>query len=191
MLVRNVLGISGAGDSHHGVFRIARRVAKDRLTSTMDPRPGTGTRPQPAASTVKGHIAIDPYAEIITATTVTAGNTGDAVAAGALLAGEAPTRAVNRPGSVDLIFSGHEGRRGRRPKVDRSTRQRSSPATTWSPSTPSTSTPGSSSDSRTVARCGSRPSSTHQPTCDACADCRTSTSCRPKAVTSTADCSHP
>ena len=38
----------------------------------------------------KGHIAIDPDAEIITATTVTAGNTGDAVAAGALLAGDVP-----------------------------------------------------------------------------------------------------
>jgi len=38
----------------------------------------------------RGHIAIDPDAEIITATTVTAGNTGDAVAAGALLAGDVP-----------------------------------------------------------------------------------------------------
>src|SRR5664280_3768539 len=41
----------------------------------------------------------------------------------------------------------------------------------------------------TVAPCGSRPSSTHRPTYAATAACNTSTSCRPRAVTSTPACS--
>jgi hypothetical protein len=40
---------------------------------------------------LKGHVAIDPEAEVITATTVTAGNTGDAAAAATLLAADLPT----------------------------------------------------------------------------------------------------
>jgi hypothetical protein len=54
---------------------------------------------------------------------------------------------VGRPDSVELIFTGHKGRRGRLPTSNRSTRPRSSPATPWSPPAPSTSTPGSSSTS--------------------------------------------
>ena len=38
----------------------------------------------------KGHIAIDPDAEVITATAVTAGNTGDAACAVGLLATDIP-----------------------------------------------------------------------------------------------------
>ena len=48
------------------------------------------------SSALKGHIAIDPDAEVITATAVTAGNTGDAASAVALLAGDVPD-----PGSTD------------------------------------------------------------------------------------------
>jgi len=40
---------------------------------------------------LKGHVGIDPDSEIITATTVTAGNTGDAAAAPDLLADDLPT----------------------------------------------------------------------------------------------------
>jgi hypothetical protein len=39
---------------------------------------------------LKGHIAIDPDAEVITATAVTAGNTGDAACAVGLLAADIP-----------------------------------------------------------------------------------------------------
>ena len=57
-----------------GVFRIARRVAKDRVISTVDPRPGMGTRPRRVVSTAtRATSAVDPDSEIITATTVTAG----------------------------------------------------------------------------------------------------------------------
>jgi hypothetical protein len=69
-----------AGDD--GVFRIARKVAKDRIISTVDPetRHGHKTRAR-GFDGYKGHIAVDPDSEIITATTVTAGNAGDATVA--------------------------------------------------------------------------------------------------------------
>ena len=70
-----------------GVFRIARRVAKDRVISTVDPEARHGHRPLPAAfDGYKGHVAVDPDSELICATTVTAGNVGDASAADDLLA---------------------------------------------------------------------------------------------------------
>jgi hypothetical protein len=47
-----------------------------------------GTRPLPGGSTAKGHLAVDPDSEIITATTATPGNTGDAEAAMDLLAAD-------------------------------------------------------------------------------------------------------
>ena len=78
-------------EGEDGVFRIARRVAKDRIVSTgTSPRtPGTATRPAPAGlMAIKGHVAVDPDSELITATTVTAGNVGDGRAVEALLASE-------------------------------------------------------------------------------------------------------
>jgi hypothetical protein len=71
----------------HGVFRIARRTAPDRVISTVDPQ--ARHRHKTAArgfDGYKGHVAIDPDSEIITATTVTPGNTGDAAAAPVLIA---------------------------------------------------------------------------------------------------------
>ena len=47
----------------------------------------------------KGHIAVDPDSEIITATGVTAGNSGDAEAAAGLLA-DRPDGVPGRPGSA-------------------------------------------------------------------------------------------
>ena len=70
-----------------GVFRIARRVAKDRTISTVDPEARHGHKTSARGfDGYKGHVAIDPDSEIITATTTTAGNTGDAAAALGLLA---------------------------------------------------------------------------------------------------------
>jgi hypothetical protein len=61
-----------------GVFRIARRVAKDRVISTVDPEARHGHKTAARGfDGYKGHIAIDPDSEIITATTVTAGNVSD------------------------------------------------------------------------------------------------------------------
>lgn len=75
-----------------GVFRIARRVAKDRVISTVDPDARHGHKTSARGfDGYKGHVAIDPDSEIITATTVTAGNTGDAEPATDLLADDLPT----------------------------------------------------------------------------------------------------
>jgi len=72
-----------------GVFRIARRVAKDRVISTVDPQARHGHKTSARGfDGYKGHLAIDPDTEIITATKVTAGNTGDAEPATDLLAAD-------------------------------------------------------------------------------------------------------
>ena len=62
-----------------GVLRIARRVAKDRVISIVDPEARHGHKTSARGfDGWKGHVAIDPDSEIITATVVTAGNAGDA-----------------------------------------------------------------------------------------------------------------
>jgi hypothetical protein len=69
-----------------GVFRIARGVAKDRIISTVDPQARHGHKTQSRKfDGFKGHLAIDPESEIITATTVTPGNAGDASVAEELI----------------------------------------------------------------------------------------------------------
>lgn len=69
-----------------GTFRIARRVAKDRVISTVDPEARHGHKTSARGfDGYKGHIAIDPDSEIITRSAVTAGNAGDASVAEALL----------------------------------------------------------------------------------------------------------
>jgi hypothetical protein len=70
-----------------GVFRIARRVAKDRVISTVDPEARHGHKTSARGfDGYKGHIAADPDSELITATEVSAGNQGDAQTAAALIA---------------------------------------------------------------------------------------------------------
>jgi len=62
-----------------GRFRIARKVAKDRVISTVDPDARHGHKTQARGfDGYKGHVAVDPDSEIITDTTVTPGNAGDA-----------------------------------------------------------------------------------------------------------------
>jgi Transposase DDE domain/Transposase domain (DUF772) len=74
-----------------GVFRIARRVAKDRVISTVDPEARHGHKTAARGfDGYKGHIAIDPDSEIITATTVTAGNVSDGSVGEALVADVLP-----------------------------------------------------------------------------------------------------
>jgi DDE family transposase/transposase-like protein DUF772 len=69
-----------------GVFRIARRVAKDRVISTVDPDARHGHKTAARGfDGYKGHIGVDPDSEIITATAVGAGNAGDAAAAEELI----------------------------------------------------------------------------------------------------------
>jgi hypothetical protein len=70
-----------------GAFRIARRVAANRVIPAVDPQARHGHKTSARGSGgYKGHIAIDPDSEIITATAVTPGNSGDAEAAAGLIA---------------------------------------------------------------------------------------------------------
>jgi hypothetical protein len=69
-----------------GVFRIARRVAPDRVISTVDPETRHGHKTSAKGfDGYKGHAAIDPDSELITDTTVTPGNVGDAASAAELI----------------------------------------------------------------------------------------------------------
>jgi hypothetical protein len=70
-----------------GIFRIARKVAKDRVISVVDPdaRHGHKTAARKFDG-YKGHISVDPDSEVITATVVTPGNAGDASVAADLIA---------------------------------------------------------------------------------------------------------
>ncbi|MEU4557414.1 IS1182 family transposase [Actinoplanes sp. NPDC023936] len=61
------------------VLRIARKVATDRVISTVDPQARHGHKTSHRGfDGYKGHLAVDPDSEIITDTQVTPGNTGDA-----------------------------------------------------------------------------------------------------------------
>jgi hypothetical protein len=74
-----------------GCFRVARRVAKDRIISTVDPEARHGHKTAARSfDGYKGHIAVDPDSEIVTATVVTPGNRGDAEAMAELLAEDLP-----------------------------------------------------------------------------------------------------
>jgi len=85
-----------------GVFRIARRVAKDRVISTVDPQARHGHKTAARGfDGYKGHLAIDPDSEVITATAATAGNTGDAEAAMNLLADDLTDPGGEDPGGED------------------------------------------------------------------------------------------
>ena len=87
-LLATVLG-QDLEDGGDGRIRIARRVAPDRVISTVDPETRHGHKTDARSfDGYKGHIAIDPDAELVTAVTVTPGNAGDASVALALLAAE-------------------------------------------------------------------------------------------------------
>ena len=74
-------------DGPDGRIRIARRVARDRVISTVDPETRHGHKTEAHSfDGYKGHVALDPDAELITATAVTPGNSGDASVVPTLLA---------------------------------------------------------------------------------------------------------
>jgi IS5 family transposase len=69
-----------------GSFRIARKVAADRVISTVDPDARHGHKTSARGfDGYKGHASVDPDSELVMATTATAGNVGDAAAAPQLL----------------------------------------------------------------------------------------------------------
>jgi IS5 family transposase len=73
-------------EENDGNYRIARRVAEDRVISTVDPETRHGHKTAARSfDGYKGHVAIDPDSELITACEVTAGNVGDAAPAKKLL----------------------------------------------------------------------------------------------------------
>ncbi len=85
-LLATVLG-QDLEDGPDGRIRIARRVAPDRVISTVDPEARHGHKTDHHAfDGYKGHVALDPDAELITATAVTPGNASDAAVAPELLA---------------------------------------------------------------------------------------------------------
>ena len=89
-LVATVVG-QDVEQTEDGRFRIARRVAKDRVISTVDPEARHGHKTAARGfDGYKGHIAIDPDAEIITAAEVTAANVADGNVATDLLADVVP-----------------------------------------------------------------------------------------------------
>ena len=93
-----------------GVFTIARRVATDRVISTVDPQARHGHKTSAHRfDGYKGHIAIDPDAEVITAT---AGNAGDAACVMGLLAADIPD--PTRTDSTDStdVDSGNDADQG-------------------------------------------------------------------------------
>src|SRR5487761_329796 len=80
-------------EGQDGRFRIARRVAKDRIISTVDPDARHGHKTSARGfDGYKGHVSVDPDSEVIVATTVTAGNVGDGQAVKELLVDELAER---------------------------------------------------------------------------------------------------
>src|SRR6266536_1538972 len=97
-------------EGEDGVFRIARRVAPDRVLSTVDPQARHGHKTAARGfDGYKGHIAAGPDSEVITATSVTPGNSGDAEVAGVLLADLLPAGQASTGTGTDAG--------GRRPAV--------------------------------------------------------------------------
>ena len=85
-LLATVLG-QDLEDGPDGRIRIARRVAPDRVISTVDPDARHGHKTDARGfDGYKGHVALDPDAELVTATAVTPGNAGDASVVPELLA---------------------------------------------------------------------------------------------------------
>lgn len=81
VLLATVLG-QDLETTDDGAFKIARRVVKDRVISTVDPQARHGHKTAARGfDGYKGHVAADPDSEIITDTMVNAGNVGDAAVA--------------------------------------------------------------------------------------------------------------
>ena len=93
-----------------GVFKVARKVAKDRVISTVDQDARHGHKSGSRGfDGYKGHVAIDPDSEIVTATAVTPANAGDASVAEELISdlheetdktGEAPAEQREQEAAV-------------------------------------------------------------------------------------------
>jgi hypothetical protein len=105
-LLATVLGQDlQAGDD--GVLRIARKVAPDRVISTVDPEARHGHKTSHRGfDGYKGHIAVDPDVELITATAVTAANTGDAEPAAELIGDLTDSTGTTEPAEATAAVYG-------------------------------------------------------------------------------------
>ncbi len=84
-----------------GTYTIARRVARNRIISTVDVDARHGHKTSARGfDGYKGHVAVDPDCELIIATAVTAGNAGDASAAAELLADDLPAAQAEQAGTM-------------------------------------------------------------------------------------------
>lgn len=93
-LLAQVLG-QDLDTGQDGTYRIARKVNKDRILSTVDPEARHGHKSTSRKfDGYKGHISVDPDSEIIVASDVTAGNVGDAQGASGKLVDEAKKAAA-------------------------------------------------------------------------------------------------
>jgi hypothetical protein len=100
-LLATVLG-QDLEEGPDGRIRIARKVARDRVISTVDPDTRHGHKTQARSfDGYKGHVALDPDHELVTAVAVTAGNAGDASVALALLADEL---AETEPAAPPVVY---------------------------------------------------------------------------------------
>jgi len=82
-------------DDDAGMMRIVRRVARDRVISTVDPQTRHGHKTAARGfDGYKGHVGVDPDSEIITATRVSPGNTSDSSVAEDLIADLLPEPAT-------------------------------------------------------------------------------------------------
>jgi hypothetical protein len=125
-----------------GMLRIARRVARDRVISTVDPDARHGHKTSARRyDGYKGHIAADPDSEIITAATVTPANTGDAAATEDLLAEFAPADAAT--GDAPAASSGAEAH----PSADTDTDTTAQPETPADSDADATAQPETPADS--------------------------------------------
>jgi Transposase DDE domain/Transposase domain (DUF772) len=100
-----------------GVFRIARKVAADRVLSVVDPDARHGHKSSARGfDGYKGHASVDPDSELIMATTATAGNVGDAAAAPQLLA-ELVAQVDGAPPAPTAASAADSGAQARTPTV--------------------------------------------------------------------------
>jgi hypothetical protein len=129
-LLATVLG-QDLEESDDGTFRIARRVAPDRMISMVDPEARHGHKTAARGfDGYKGHVAMDPDSEIITDTAVSPGNAGDASVAAELiddLVDDTPAADDDNSGEGDKAASarrrgGGGGGKGRRATGDNNKR---------------------------------------------------------------------
>jgi hypothetical protein len=88
-------------ETDDGRFVVAQGVAPDRVISVVDPQARHGHKSNARGfDGYKGHVAIDPDSEVVTAAEVGPANAGDAAMAPALLA-DLPAAEGNAPAAAD------------------------------------------------------------------------------------------